>query len=154
MVGNYRNMHGKPFIIRSQRFIHIADSVETPGQFPFNITLFRSNVSIMHLHLITLRRPALLLIGRMKIDTGIGTGSDHHIGPKFKVFEIGIPDRTGVKQMRTRTVRGDHPIFNSDGFGIFTGSPAVKRFAVEQRYPSILRRGSLKHPGNKNGHYC
>src|SRR5215469_10520455 len=71
----------------------------------------------------------------MEIDAGIRTGQGPDFGSELEVTEIGAMDGAGVEEVGPLAMDEDLAINDLEGAFMFTGLPAIERFAVEQRKP-------------------
>src|SRR4051794_18504563 len=126
----YRHPNLKGFLIRNQLLVHAPESVERAGFLSFPIPAV-SEGRVIDLDFETFLGKAGFLIGRMEVNARITLWFGNQIYGKFEVPEVGSPHWAGVKQMRTRSIGGQHAIDNLPGILVLARSPAIQAMPIE-----------------------
>ena len=74
---------------------------------------------------------AKLLEFGVEVQAGVAQGLCQDIRSHFEVLEHPAFDRTGIKQMRTRSVPTEHSVSSFPGAAVLGGCPPIQSFAVE-----------------------
>src|SRR5690606_14078129 len=107
------------FIVFRRWFPDILDTIDATGPAPVCMT-------VVYLYLVTLLRPTGVLILRVNVHARVGSRLRHDLRLVFKVFELVIGYRAGIKQMSSRSEDHDSTVFNLERLGIFSGLPSVE----------------------------
>jgi len=127
----YPDVFCEPHIVLYVYFFYVLDVVQACGSFPVA-------VRIVYLYFKPLVRKTGLLVGRVKIDPGIGTRLCHYLRFKFKVGKIVAQYRTVIIQVRANTCYFNSAVFNRKGARLLAGFPVIECLAVKQAYPVFV----------------
>ncbi len=121
---------GEPFAVFYIDFFYILHAVKAAGAAPVALR-------VVHLYLVAPGRPAILLVGRMEKDTGVGAGRGHDAGFELEVFEVVALHIAFVKEVRSGTVNDNGAILHTEGGRVLGSPPALQARAIKKGDPAL-----------------
>src|SRR4051794_40011572 len=130
----YGHTHPERLLIWNQLLVHIPESIERTGSFPFQVPAFPT-CRVVDLHFETLLGKAGFLISRVKVDAGVTVWLGRQFHFELEVSEVRCSYRARVKQMRTRPISGERTIKYFPRAFVLARLPTVQGVAIKKIYP-------------------
>ncbi len=112
--------------------VHILHAVEAAG-------LLDIRVGRVDLAFVALVGPAVLLVGGVEVDAGVGALRGHHIRLELEVPERAAVDRPDIEEVAAVAVHDELAVFHFEGALILAGPPAFEAPGpIEQSNPSTV----------------